>query len=121
MKSTHGPTVGSTIELPEKGNIFDPILEEAARRKKRRVTDGQGPVPPGRLTRQSEAPDQLVDSCECGGCGEDLKTIVMLERHIPVCSQKDKLVVRRAYFPQKRLWRHFDIWWLFNSKIQGIL
>ena len=45
---------------------------------------------PGRHVRRREM-TELVDMHECKGCGAKFKTILLLERHIKKCSQKEKL------------------------------
>ena len=45
---------------------------------------------PGRHTRR-RAMTEIVDTSICGGCGVDFESISALERHIPLCSKKDKI------------------------------
>ena len=58
--------------------------------KKRRKKPFEVTYNPTRHTRRREK-TEIVDTSICGGCDEDFKTISLLERHIPVCKNKDKI------------------------------
>jgi len=58
--------------------------------KKRRKKAFEVTYNPTRHTRRREM-TEIVDTSICGGCGDDFKTISLLERHIPVCLHKEKI------------------------------
>lgn len=63
--------------------------EEDGRRKRRRGMYELLYNPLNHIRRREMA--EIVDTLSCRGCGDQFKTISMLERHIPVCSHKDRL------------------------------
>ena len=65
------------------------------RRNKRRCVQPSN-YNSGRNGRRKETPLDLTDLQKCLGCGEEFKTIVKLERHIPVCVEKQRLIELHA-------------------------